>query len=136
MELTGTCLCCFVKYRAGGEISSRVHCHCSLCRRGSGAVAATWITVPLDGFAFTEGEPAAYKWSAHATRNFCPRCGSPLAFWTDKDPGVIDIAVGTLDAPGDDAVKPDHHIWTSSRLSWLHLDDSLPAYPEGGPNSP
>lgn len=136
MELSGRCLCGFVKYRAGGEISSRVHCHCSQCRRAGGAVAATWVTVRLDCFAFTEGEPAIYKSSVQAERRFCPRCGGPLTFWSGKDPGVIDIAVGTLDKPGDDAVKPDHHVWTSSRLSWLRLDESLPAYPEGGPNSP
>ena len=39
-----------------------------------------------------------------------------------------DITVATLDHPEDHPAT--RHIWTSSRLPWLHLDEDLPGEPE------
>ena len=36
----------------------------------------------------------------------------------------IDVTVATLDHP--ERVRANRHIWTSSRLPWLHLDEDLP----------
>lgn len=131
MELTGGCLCGAIRYRGEGPLHSRVHCHCAICRRASGAVAVSWVTVSLDHFAFTRGEPAIFRSSSHGERRFCQRCGSPLTFWTERDPARIDVTIGTLDRP--DEIEPTRHIWTASRVAWLRLDEMLPAYPESGP---
>lgn len=125
---TGGCLCGAVRYRAQGAVGSVCHCHCSLCRRASGAPLVTWASFPRQGFAFTRGAPVLYKSSAQAERRFCGACGSPLTFWSAREPEWIDVTLATLDAP--EALRPTHHIWTSRRLAWLHLDDGLPAYPE------
>ncbi len=120
---SGGCLCGAVRYRVTGPIAPAVHCHCVMCRRASGGIVVTWITVPTDRFAFTEGEAAVYRSSKGAERRFCPNCGAQLTFRSERRADCIDITVATLDHPEDHA--PDRHIWTASRIAWLHLDEGL-----------
>jgi len=126
----GGCLCGQVRYQVSGPIGSVTHCHCTMCRRWSGAAAVTWFTVPNDRFHLAKGEFATYQSSDHGERRSCPTCASQIAFWSSRRPGEIDITLGSLDRPEN--FPADHHIWTSARLPWLHLDDDLPAY-EGTP---
>jgi hypothetical protein len=127
----GGCLCGAVRYRLTATPTPSTHCHCTMCRRASGAPVVTWTTVPRDRFRLVQGEPVIYCSSADAERRFCGRCGSPLTFWSARCPDDIDVTVGTLDRPDD--VPPDHHIFVSSRLAWLHLDETLPEYEGFGP---
>ena len=124
----GGCLCGSIRYRLSGEPSSVTHCHCAMCRRASGAPVSTWITLAKTDFAFTQGEPAVYRSSDQGERSFCADCGSPLTFRSSRWPDDVDVTLGSLDRPG--SFPPDHEIWTSSRLSWLHLHHDLPSYPE------
>lgn len=121
----GGCLCGAVRYRLRGPFSGVVHCHCRMCQRAAGAPVVTWLTLPKAAFTVTVGELALYESSAEAQRGFCGRCGTPVTFWTRCHPADIDVTVASLDDPG--AVPPDRHIWTGSRISWLHLDPDLPA---------
>ena len=94
--LTGGCLCGRVRWIAEAPVLHRVHCHCSLCRRASGAVEVPWVTVARDGFRWTGAEPALYRSTASAERSFCPTCGSKITFVHDDLPDEVDIAVGSL----------------------------------------
>ena len=125
--VSGGCLCGAVRYQARGDLDNVVHCHCSMCRRASGAPVVTWVVLPRDGFAFTGAEPATYASSAHAVRRFCGRCGCAITFEDDRRPQQVDVTVGSLDDP--EAAIPKRHIWTESRLNWLHLDEHLPSRP-------
>ena len=127
----GGCLCGAIRYRITGPIGWVAHCHCSMCRRASGAVALTWVTVAAARFAVTRGTPATYRSSENAERRFCPACGSQLTFWSDAHTDEMDVSLGTLDHPED--LPADWHTWAKSRLSWLRLDDHLAAYPESTP---
>ena len=127
----GGCLCGAVRYRVTGLIAWAAHCHCSMCRRASGAVAFTWATVPATRFVFVRGEPATYRSSERAERRFCPACGSQLTFWSDAHPDEMDVSLGTMDHPEDHPA--DRHVWANSRLPWLRLDEHLPAYAEFTP---
>lgn len=127
----GGCLCGGVRYRITGTIPPAVHCHCSMCRRGSGGTVVTWVEIALNRFKFTHGEPRVYQSSGHARRGFCPTCGAQLTFYSSNDPESIDVTVVSLDHPEDH--PPDRHIWTSGRLRWLHMDENLPQYPEWTP---
>lgn len=124
----GGCLCGAVRYRIEGPIDSVTHCHCGMCRRASGAPVVTWITVPAERFTATNGELARYKSSENAERTFCPSCGAQITFWSTRHPDDIDVTLGTLDHP--EQYPADRHIWTSSQIHWLHLDEHLPASPE------
>lgn len=122
----GGCLCGSLRYRIEGPIESVAHCHCAMCRRWSGAVAVTWITVPLERFEIVKGELKTYRSSAHGERRSCPACASQIVFWSSQQPGDIDIALGSLDRP--EKYPAGRHIWTSARLPWLHLDEQLPSH--------
>ena len=125
-SIEGGCLCGALRYRASGPLEGVTHCHCTLCRRWSGAVAVTWFTVPLGRFALLKGEFATYESSDHGRRHYCGACATQLAFWSSQRPGEIDITLGTLDAP--EAHPASYHVYTTSRLPWLRLDEHLPTY--------
>ncbi len=126
--LTGGCLCGAVRYRITLPLVGRVsHCHCTMCRRAAGAVAVTWLTVRRAAFRLTGRPLTVHRSSDHGERGFCGVCGSPVTFWTRQDSDLIDVTVGTLDHP--DALPAEEHIWTGSRLPWLHLDTHLPDRP-------
>lgn len=125
----GGCLCGAVRYRATEAPIGVALCHCSMCRRASGAPAVAWATFRPAAFAFTQGTPVGYASSPLAGRTFCGRCGSPLTFQfnnrTGPD-GEIDVTVGTLDAP--ERLAPTRHVFVADQLAWLRLDDDLPRH--------
>jgi hypothetical protein len=88
---------------------------------------------PSEQFAYTQGVPAVYRSSASAHREFCATCGTQIAFRENEPTDRVDVNVGTLDDPG--AARPDHHIWTASKISWFDTDDDLPRF-EGEPPEP
>ena len=87
---------------------------------------------PEAAVTFTRGEPASYASSAEARRGFCGRCGTPVCFTATFLPGLIDITIGSLDAP--EALTPTLHYWESKRLPWLKIADDLPRYAEFPPS--
>jgi hypothetical protein len=125
-ELTGGCLCGAVRYRIEGTPGQVTHCHCTICRKSSGAAFVTWVGFPVDAFAFVKGTPAIHRATAKAERAFCPACGTQLTFRHADSAQQIDVTAGSLDDP--EAVRPDAHIWIASRLPWLALADGLPRY--------
>jgi hypothetical protein len=126
--LEGGCLCGFVRYRAEGPASNETACHCSLCRRSSGAPFVAWFSVPAAGFRFTSGEPTCFASSDHATRRFCARCGTPLTFQSSRCPEEVDVTTCSLDDP--ERLPPRDHTHVASRLSWVRLADGLPTFSE------
>ncbi len=131
--IEGGCLCGTLRYRIEGPVAWVAHCHCANCRRANGAVAVTWATVRREDFKLVRGAFSTYRSSSFAERSFCPRCGSQITFGSDREPGHIDVALGSLDHP--EAHPADRHTWAPSRLSWLRLDEHLPSHREGSPEA-
>jgi len=125
---TGGCHCGALRYQFRGPLRDIAHCHCSTCRRTSGGIVTTWITVPLAAFQWTAGTPAEYASSATGTRYFCPNCGAQLTLFTTLSAQTLDITIATLDHP--EQAPAERHIWVKSRLPWLSLDPQLPAEDE------
>jgi hypothetical protein len=120
----GGCHCGQLRYAVNAALQNIAHCHCSICRRTSGGLITTWLTVPLASFRWLCGTPAEYAPSATCTRYFCSGCGAQLALFTRLSPESLDVTVATLDHP--EAAPADRHIWVSNRLPWLQLDPHLP----------
>lgn len=120
----GGCLCGALRYAFDGPLRDIAHCHCSLCRRSTGGTLVTWITVPKASFRWLSGTPRSVLAPASCTRCFCGDCGAHLALFTTHSPESVDVTVASLDEAGQ--ARPDRHIWTGSRLPWLHLDPQLP----------
>jgi hypothetical protein len=122
--LEGGCLCGAVRYRIAGPLGEQTHCHCTLCRRASGAPVVTWVTVAPGDFTLTRGRLRKYRSTPQGERGFCAACGSQITFDALNLPGELDVTAATLDDP--EAVRPESHIWTSSRIGWLVMNDGLP----------
>jgi len=125
--LTGGCFCGRVRYEARGPAFNRTSCHCSICRRTSGAPFVAWFSVARSQLRFA-GEPARFRSSDKATRSFCPECGTQLAFELDAARDEIDVTTCSLDDPN--RLAPTDHTRVSSRLEWVKLGDGLPQFRE------
>jgi len=126
--MTGGCFCRFLRYHATAEPYHETNCHCSVCRRTTGAPFVTWFSVAKPAFHWTAGEPKYFQSSAKGTRAFCPHCGTQVTFENADVPQEIDVTTCSLDDPAQ--LPPRDHTQTSSKLSWILMADQLPEYLE------
>lgn len=124
--LEGGCQCGAVRYRVTGDPVITAFCHCTTCRRATGAPVVAWALYPDTAVRFLNGPPATYASSPGVTRSFCGACGTPIAFAAEYVDGMIDITIGSLDQP--DRLAPAFHTWDAERLPWLHVTDDLPRH--------
>ena len=129
----GGCHCGAVRYEIAGEPIDSGYCHCTDCRKTTGAPALAWATIPLDAFRILKGTPKTYKSSSKGERLFCAECGAQILFRETPDPIYVDINIPTLDMP--DAVTPDYHIHFAHKISWFDTNDTLPRYPNREPDA-
>ncbi len=122
----GGCLCGAVRYRATAAPLRGVICHCSMCRKHSGAPILAFVHFPKDSFRWLTTEPARYRSSRFAQRGFCPGCGSTVSMHEDVLADRVQVTVGSLDDPG--AVKMDDHVWSQETIPWFEVKDELPRF--------
>jgi len=125
--LTGGCFCGRVRYETDAPPDNETNCHCSICRRTTGAPFVAWFSVPRSRFRIS-GAPTRFRSTAKGTRSFCPQCGTQLTFELDGAGDEIDVTTSSLDHPN--LVPPVDHTRTASRLAWIKLADGLPEFPE------
>jgi len=122
----GGCLCGAIRYRATARPLRGVICHCSMCRKHSGAPALAFVHFPVAAFAWLKAEPKWYRSSQYARRGFCPACGSTVAMREEVLGDRVQVCVGSLDKP--DKVQINDHVWTQERISWFEIKDELPRF--------
>ncbi len=123
----GGCLCGAIRYRSTASPVRGVICHCSMCRKHSGAPILVFVHFPLESFSWLKEEPARYRSSQFAERGFCPTCGSTVTMHEEILADRVQIAVGSLDEP--ERVRPDDHVWTKDQIVWFEVSDDLPRFP-------
>ena len=119
----GGCLCGAVRYRIADPPLSSAICHCTSCRRASGAPTVAWVTVDRKQFEILSGKPAAFRSSPGVKRQFCGQCGSPLTYENAQSPGSIDITTASLDDPN--GFPPSVEVWLEDKISWQPTDPNL-----------
>jgi hypothetical protein len=128
----GGCFCGAVRFELS-EIFDAGYCHCSVCRRFSGAPFVLWANAPGRAFRLTAGAPAGFASSDHWVRYFCPSCGAPVygrhPFPPEDGSDLVCILTPGLDDP--DAVRPTAHIWCGSGLAYVDVRDALPRFEDG-----
>lgn len=129
--LHGGCYCGRIRYQAVGPISQESICHCTICRKTTGAPFVAWFSVPRGNFRFVQGVPSRFKSTSKGTRSFCPQCATQLTFEHTDRVDDVDITTCSLDDPN--AAAPKEHIFTRSRLPWIKSGDQLPEYAEYPP---
>lgn len=122
----GGCLCGRVRYRINGPLFGADNCHCSMCRRQHGAAFATYADFDPDHFEWVSGAAhlKVFESETGAGWCFCSECGSSLAA-TDHG-RITAVALGTVE--GDPGVRPQAHIFSTSRAQWYEISDDLPQF--------
>jgi len=129
----GGCACRAVRYRLRSAPLIVHACHCTECRRLSGAAFALNALIETDRLDVVAGEarpvPVLGTSGKPQTIFRCPGC--QVALWSHYPgggPKLAFVRVGTLDEPG--RLPPDIHIFTSTKLPWLDLPEDARAVPE------
>jgi hypothetical protein len=127
----GSCLCGGVRFEVEPPFLRASHCHCSRCRKHSGAFGGTQGRVPREQFRLLAGEELlrVFRPEGGMVKAFCSVCGSSLFGGTWPDGPEVSIRLGSLD--GDPEIQPQYHQFVDSHAVWAELpDDGLPRYPE------
>lgn len=126
---TGGCACGAVRYRLASEPLFVHCCHCLNCQRQTGSAFVVNLLIEADRMELLAGEPQPVEVprdDGSTQRIFrCPTCQVAL-FSEYGRPEVRFVRGGTLDRPA--SVTPDVHIFTRSKVSWVTLPDSVPAF--------
>ncbi len=130
--IRGGCLCGAVRFEAD-EIPLLTHCHCSLCRKVSGAAFSTTACLPSSRFRFLAGADLVETYrhpQSVFTNSFCRTCGS-AAPWVAAEEGHAFIPAGLLD--DDPQVRPALHMFVGSKAPWWSITDDAPQFDEWVP---
>lgn len=131
MHLQGGCACGKIRYKLTASPLIVHACHCRDCQRLTGSAFAIniWIekqfvetgAVPPKSFRLAGGSGSPHD------LYFCDTCGTYVwkRYHITRDESLF-VPAGTLDNP--EAVKPDVHIFTRSKLPWLDLPQGVPAF--------
>ncbi len=128
---TGACLCGTVRFEITGPYQFMAHCHCSMCRKHSGALYGTMLGVERAHFRWLSGQAdiTSYRSSAVLARPFCKHCGASVP---DDSNDPVGVPAGLLE--DDPGIKPSAHIFVKSKSPMWDINDELPkfdAYPPG-----
>lgn len=124
--IRGSCLCGAVKFEID-KVRALTYCHCSNCRKLSGAAFGAYAHVDADKFRFVQGEDMLdeYESAPGSFRKRCKTCGCNAP---GKAPYLktVSIPAGLLD--DDPGVRPLLHVFTGSRAPWWTIADDLPQH--------
>jgi hypothetical protein len=128
-RLEGGCSCGAVRYRLRSEPMFVHCCHCLNCQRQTGSAFVVNLLIEGDRVEVVEGEPQPVEVprdDGSSQRIFrCPAC-QVAVFSEYTRPEVWFVRGGTLDDPAQ--VSPDVHIYTRSKLGWVAIPESVPAF--------
>ena len=124
----GGCLCGAVRFFCTSPSERSLYCHCTRCRRISGAPIFLGLLVQRSALT-VEGEVRTYASSQHGVRHFCAHCGSSLFLSFKNRPDKIEIVLGSLD--DSRSVEPDAHVFCESKIPWFDTVDCLPRFQRG-----
>ncbi len=120
----GECNCGSVTFEIDAKLSDVYVCHCSICRRSSGANGMAVVVVDNDRFRWTGGEELVTHWQKPGTeweKWFCRICGSPVPGRNDDSRMFVPAA---LIAEGGESLRVVHHIWVDSKAVWDEIGDA------------
>jgi hypothetical protein len=122
--MTGGCQCGRIRYAAEVEGDHAYLCHCRMCQRATGGVAAAFRNIAQADVTWTTREPDRYASSPIASRGFCAACGTPLTYEAHGS-DQMDLTIGSFDDPS--RFRPVEHAGCESwHEAWLDTS-GLPA---------
>lgn len=131
--MQGGCACGQVRYQLDGDPMWVNCCHCTWCQRESGSAFAVNALIETARVKTIKGkaEPVLTPTLSGKGQTIlrCPTC--QVALWghyAGAGPGIAFVRAGTLDQPNE--VKPNVHIYVSTKQPWVVLPSDTPSSPE------
>jgi hypothetical protein len=125
----GGCACGAVRYRLASDPLFVHCCHCLNCQRQTGSAFVINLLIEAGRVELLAGEPRAVDVprddGSPQRIHRCPTC-EVAVFSEYGRPEVLFVRGGTLDEPRE--ITPDVHIFTRSKVGWLVLPESAPAF--------
>ncbi|MBU2877054.1 GFA family protein [Aliiglaciecola lipolytica] len=128
-NITGSCVCGKVAFSVADQFVYAGYCHCSMCRKSSGAAGTAIGGIPKNLFSITKGQDHIKRFnrSAESISYFCENCGSTL-YGEKPSIHMVHVRYGALnDSP---TLLPQAHMHVSSKADWYEISDELPQFSE------
>lgn len=123
---SGSCLCGAVRFELEGTFEHFYLCHCEYCRKDTGSAHAANLFSSAATLRWLSGEENVRQFNLPSTRHwnsFCVTCGSALPH-IQMNGALLKVPAGSLDS--DVLMRPDAHIFFSSRASWDEALEKIP----------
>jgi len=125
----GGCSCGAVRYRLASDPLFTHCCHCLNCQRQTGSAFVINLLIESDRVELLAGDPRPVDVPRDAGKKQrvfrCPVC-QVAVYSRYTRAGIRFVRGGTLDEPA--SIAPDVHIYTRSKLSWVTIPSSVPAF--------
>src|SRR5262245_57364250 len=124
----GGCACGEIRYRLTAEPLFVHCCHCLNCQRQTGSAFVINVLIEADRVELLAGEPVPVDVPRDRGKQRiwrCPTC-QVAVYSRYTRPWMRFVRAGTLGDPS--SVAPDVHIFTKSKLDWVRLPESVPAF--------
>jgi hypothetical protein len=120
--VTARCRCGRVCAECRGDPVRISVCHCHACQLRTGSAFAAQIRFPEDRVHLT-GERRSWTRvadsGARVSYEFCPNCGSTIAYANDAYPGAIAIPMGAF--AGIELPRPWVSVYEERKAGWVDI---------------
>jgi hypothetical protein len=112
-QLDGSCLCGAIEYTVADDSHYALICHCSQCRRATGAAHKPFAGIVRDRLTVTSGGTEVLRYGNEGNHDVRRRqCGS-FSFSVVRDGEYVHVALGSLsDSP---TIRPSAHMFVGSK---------------------
>ncbi|TYB86059.1 GFA family protein [Oceaniovalibus sp. ACAM 378] len=124
-KLWGQCVCGAVTCQVEDAFAYAINCHCTDCRRKTGAAFKSFAGIAVDRFAIINGAAKIKRFGATDHDGHCAKCGAFL-YSIVMEGTYAHINLGSLtDTP---SIRPSCHIFVASKAPWYEILDDLPVF--------
>jgi hypothetical protein len=126
IQHSGSCLCGAVRFEIEGQFERFYLCHCAHCRKDSGSAHAANLFSSTARLKWVSGQDKVAQFKLASTqhsRSFCSICGSALPN-IQLNGALLVVPAGSLNT--EVGLRPDAHIFVSSRAGWDHGLEAVP----------
>ncbi len=125
-KLKGECLCGAVRFTVEDRFRYALNCHCSQCRRATGAAFKPFAGTERSRLKVVAGSRKVLRYGETRTHDVhCGTCGSFL-YSVVRDGKYVHVNLGSLlDKP---SIRPSAHIYVGSKAPWYEIADDLPQH--------
>ena len=131
IHLTGHCVCKTITYTLTAPPMITHCCHCTYCQQETGSAFALNTVIECYNFTLTSStqplfakrpSPSSPDGKTHLVA-YCPNanCNVDIFAYYGGNRTTVFVKTGTLDNGSRGRVRPDVHIFTSTKVEWVEL---------------